>query len=98
MLGEDGAEILGLEGKGIYPKYVVFKHPSFVPEQVIAHAYEEVMGIGMNLPRVEEFVFVLKPGTDRHARVALAAYAQSVMVDKPLLGEELMQVIADGPR
>ena len=86
------------QDEGIYPKYVVFKHPDFVPEQVIAHAYEQAMGIGMNLPIVEEFVFVLKPGTDRHARVAIAAYAQSVMEEKPLLGEELMQIVADGPR
>jgi len=86
------------EDKGIYPKYVVFKHPDFVPAQVIAHAYEEVMGIGMNLPIVEEFVFVLKPGTDRHARLVIRAYAQSVMDEQPLLGEELMQIGADGPR
>ncbi len=84
-----------LETEGIYPKYVVFKHPGFVPEQVIAHAYEQVMGIGMNLPRVKEFVFVLKPGTDKHARVAIAAYAESVRYDKPVLSQELRQIISD---
>ena len=84
-----------LETEGIYPKYVVFKHPGFVPEQVIAHAYEQVMGIGINLRRVEEFVFVLKPRTDPHARVALAAYAESVRYDKPILSSELRQIISD---
>jgi len=89
------------EPEGIYPKYVVFKHPFFAPTSIIARAYEELSQGSRReelLRQVQDFVFVLKPGKDRHARVAIAAYAQSVMVDKPLLGEELMQVIADGPR
>ncbi len=86
--------------KGIYPKYVVFKHPPFEPSSVTAGAIEFSVDYSPLIPleQVEEFCFVLKPGTDHHARVAIAAYAQSVMGDSPLLGEELMQIISDGPR
>ncbi len=87
-----------LETEGIYPKYVVFKHPDFVPFWMEARAAPPEIGESIPLEVVEDFCFVLKPGSDRHARVAMAAYAQSVMEDKPLLGEELMQIVADGPR
>jgi len=91
------------EDRGIYPKYVVFKHPEYEPTWIEAQTFS-ISGPtfpgeqGDKLDLVEEFIFVLKPGSDRHARVAMAAYAQSVMEDKPLLGEELMQIVADGPR
>lgn len=86
------------EDKGIYPKYVVFKHPDFIPFWLEGRAAPPEIGHSVPLELVGDFCFVLKPGSDRHARVAIAAYAQSVMEDKPLLGEELMQIISDGPR
>jgi hypothetical protein len=42
----------------------------------------------------ESFVFVLKPDSDHHARVALAAYAESVSLTKPRLGNDLRMVLA----
>lgn len=41
----------------------------------------------------DEFLFVLKPETDPHARVALAAYAWSVREEKPLLHADLWDVL-----
>ncbi len=93
------------ESKGLYPKYVVFKHPEYEAAAFEAYAVVGFTDRGGKLAynsrtidQVEDFYFVLKPGSDRHARVAMAAYAQSVMEDDPLLGEELMQIINDGPR
>ncbi len=93
------------ESKGLYPKYVVFKHPGYVVAAFEGSAIVDFTDragdlafTGRPLEQVEDFYFVLKPGSDRHARVAMAAYAQSVMEDDPLLGEELMQIINDGPR
>ncbi len=86
--------------KGIYPKYVVFKHPDFVPELIEAVAYPErgdrdgFIAPQLIMP-IKEFVFVLKPRTDPHARVAIAAYAESVRYDKPILSSELRQIISD---
>ncbi len=85
---------------GIYPKYVVFKHPDFIPELIEAVAYHPHPQEGGFRPPdtlfpIREFVFVLKPGTDKHARVAIAAYAESVRYDKPELSHELRQIISD---
>ena len=86
-----------LETEGIYPKYVVFKHPDFVPDLIEAVAYPPYKG-GFTPPEtlfpIQEFVFVLKV-TDHHARVAMAAYAESVRYDKPVLSSELRQIISD---
>lgn len=42
---------------------------------------------------VEVFTFVLKPNNDHHARVAIAAYAASCAIDKPLLSKDLYDLI-----
>lgn len=44
---------------------------------------------------VRDFVFVLKPMTDPHARLAMAVYAESVKKDKPKLSEEMKQYLED---
>ncbi len=87
------------QDEGIYPKYMVFKHPDFIPDLIEAYAYHQYTGAGFTPPMpllpIGEFVFVLKPGTDKHARVAIAAYAESVRYDKPILSSELRQIISD---
>jgi len=45
------------------------------------------------LEEVTDFVFVLKPSTDHHARVALAAYAWSCREDSPQLFSDLLDVL-----
>lgn len=47
------------------------------------------------LEEVTDFIFPLKPDTDHHARVALAAYAASVSEEKPRLAKDLFRVLAD---
>jgi hypothetical protein len=54
------------------------------PSDVIGYAEE-----------VHDFIFPLKPDTDHHARVALAAYAASVAEEKPRLAQDLFQVLSD---
>lgn len=43
----------------------------------------------------DEFLFVLKPKTDPHAQVALAAYAWSVKREKPLLHVDLLDILRE---
>jgi len=90
------------EVKGLYPKYLVFRHPEEdFPVLRASHMHvhgDPPLPHEHSLELVDDFCFVLKPGSDRHARVGVAAYAQSVMEDDPMLGEELMQIITDGPR
>lgn len=81
--------------RGIYPKYVVFKHPK---EEVknFGGAYttpDSVRGYPMEL--VEDFVFVLKPLKDKAARVAMAAYAEAIYEEKPQLAKDLWEVLGD---
>lgn len=45
------------------------------------------------LEEVEAFVFPLKPDSDIHARVAIAAYAESVRGEKPQLASDLRDVL-----
>lgn len=54
----------------------------------VVHLVEE-------LEEVTDFIFPLKPDTDHHARVALAAYAASVTEEKPLLARDLFAVLRD---
>lgn len=43
---------------------------------------------------VDAFTFVLKPNNDHHARVAIAAYAASCAIDKPLLSADLYDLLS----
>ncbi len=89
-----------LEHEGIYPKYLVFKHPFFIPTMVDAWAYEEIsQGVGHKrqekLTQVKDFVFVLKPSTDKDAVIALAAYAMAVRDDNPQLSADLRGIVEE---
>lgn len=44
---------------------------------------------------VDEWTFVLIPEKDPHARVAIAAYAESIRAFRPQLATELDQVLSD---
>lgn len=86
--------------QGIYPKYVVFKHPKQEVEHFQAKAwipqpgYENAWDIP-TLELVDDFVFVLKPIKDKHARIAMAAYAESVKEEKPQLAKDLYEILGD---
>ena len=88
-----------LEHEGIYPKYLVFKHPDFIPSTVNARAFGPITDKSgeshwtEKLAPVEDFVFVLKPDSDHHARVAIAAYAESVSLENPGLAKDLRDVL-----
>jgi hypothetical protein len=85
--------------KGIYPKYVVFKHPDFeMADAFVTTRYDEGNETGVevyDLEQVKDFTFVLKPLKDRHARLALAVYAESVRSEKPRLAAELKEILDD---
>ncbi len=83
---------MSLEHEGIYPKYLVFKHPDYIPEVISAWSEGEDQGT-QRLILVEDFVFVLKPNTDQHARVAIAAYAESVGIENPGLADDLRAIL-----
>ncbi|KKM76511.1 hypothetical protein LCGC14_1379270, partial [marine sediment metagenome] len=88
-----------LEEDGLYFKYRVFKEP----DDVYSHptsmmAFYTIKGAEMITKLAKEvssFIFVLKPDTDHHARVALAAYAKSVAIEKPRLHNDLMEILTD---
>lgn len=88
------------EPPGIYPKYLVFHYIeghdwSNEKFQVYArHENKDVHHVH-NLDEVDDFCFVLKPIKDKHARVALAAYAESVKDEKPNLHRDIMEVLSD---
>lgn len=94
------------EDDGVYIKYRVFRepegegieHPVEVDAQYLYKKYDEGTGVTemwhQELEEVTEFVFPLKPDTDHHARVALAAYAASVRVEKPSLASDLEDLLA----
>lgn len=82
---------------GLYDKYRVFREPDNVEEHPVGMDayYTNSQGREDRLEEVREFVFVLKPDSDHHARVALAAYAASVEIDKPQLAQDLKEVLGD---
>lgn len=80
--------------QGIYPKYLVFDHPPFEPDSIYADAVAEEISETFRLTLVEDWVFVLKPKKDYHARVALAAYAESVRHWNSKLADDLDVVLA----
>lgn len=91
---------------GLYYKYRVFREPDDVDTHPIPMtAYyrrhgdrhfewpnEDPVGYAKE---VTDFIFPLKPDTDHHARVALAAYAVSVSEEKPHLARDLFDVLRD---
>lgn len=95
-MGKDGKETIE-EPRGLYFKYRVFREPDDVvshPAEIQA-TYETDDWRSAVLEEVKEFIFPLKPDTDHHARVALAAYAFSVAIDDPQLAEELLDILSD---
>lgn len=89
---------------GLYDKYRVYKEPHDVDEHPVPadgpryttnKTYAPGKPIEAYMEEVREFVFVLKPDSDPHARVAMAAYAESVQGEKPMLAEDLRSVLRD---
>lgn len=82
---------------GLYDKYRVFREPEDTDEHPVGMDayYTNSQGREDRMEEVREFVFVLKPDSDHHARVALAAYAASVQLDKPQLAMDLREVLSD---
>jgi hypothetical protein len=90
------------EPDGLYEKYRVFKEPtSVLIDEVLGHpvgmecTYDNpaVAGGRLYAEELHQFFFVLKPDSDYHARVAIAAYAESVERDKPALAQDLRDVL-----
>lgn len=85
---------------GLYEKYRVFKEPDNDYEEghpvpvIGPHFLPDEYGDAIELEEVTTFVFVLKPDTDHHARVALAAYAASCHQDRPQLSDDLMRLLS----
>lgn len=81
-----------MQKDGVYPKYLVFKHPDYIPDEVQCNSW---LGNDWEaLELVEDFIFPLKPSTDRHARVALAAYAASCQGENPQLTRDILDALA----
>lgn len=85
---------VGENDQGIYPKYVVFKHPK---EETTGYqgVYMSRAGIPKHMDLVDDFCFVLKPIKDKHARIAMAAYAESIKDEKPQLARDIYEVLGD---
>ena len=90
----------------LHVKYRVFREPMEAKEHPapvearwaddrVTHGRQgpESYTMYYELDEVDSFTFVLKPDTDHHARVALAAYAASVRPFKPRLAEDLLGVL-----
>ena len=91
--------------KGLYPKYIVYRWPDdpldIEPEIRAVYMADVQIGpegpgeIWSEMEQVKGFLFVLKPDTDQHARVALAAYAESVRPTDPTLASDLEMVLGE---
>lgn len=93
----------------LFPKYRVFREPEDdLPEdrrppsdeghpvRMIATYPAPLSRSGYELAEeVQGFLFVLKPDSDHHARVALSAYAASVAPFKPGLAKDLRDVLSE---
>jgi hypothetical protein len=92
---EFALEMIGPEPDGLYNKYRVFREPENVEEHPtdLEAIYQDSDGATRFSEEVREFVFVLKPDSDRHARIAIAAYAESVDLEKPQLAEDLREIL-----
>ena len=92
-----------IEMDGLYPKYIVYRWPtdSFDDDPQIRASYLADVTVGpegqgevwLEMEQPRGFLFVLKPDTDQHARVALAAYAESVRPSDPRLASDLEVVL-----
>ena len=82
---------------GLYEKYRVFKEPENAPQHPVpvVTSFYDFEGAKQELEEVEGFIFPLKPDTDPHARVALAAYAWSIQSEKPFLSADLLGVLSE---
>jgi hypothetical protein len=90
---------------GLYPKYIVYRWPTEALglEPDVHATYLRDFQVGPDGPgevweemeQVQGFVFVLKPSTDQHARVAIAAYAESVRPNDPRLAADLDVVLSE---
>lgn len=83
--------------QGLYPKYLVFKHPKLDIASISAEAVVLDGEVGGKVPLdlVNDFTFILKPIKDKHARVALAAYAESCKEEYPHLSQDIYEVLSD---
>lgn len=79
-MGEAIAEV----PEGVYDKYRVIK---------VADIIDAGMDIQINAIAITEFVFVLRPDRDYHARVALTTYAMSVSAYNPALSKDLFDAL-----
>lgn len=82
---------------GLYYKYRVFREPDDADDHPVPMdcEYHDADNKIRYMEEVKEFVFVLKPDSDPHARVALAAYGQSVRSEKPQLYDDLWEILRD---
>ena len=88
---------------GMYTKYRVFREPDIEtseghPVEIVAYYYlsPPVGNMGENLIEVDDgMLFVLRPVNDKHAQVALAAYAESCLQDMPKLSQDITDMLGD---
>jgi hypothetical protein len=80
--------------RGIYPKYVVFRHPEKDEGNAFGYWIQDEFSEVDNLELIEDFTFTLRPSKDYHARVALAAYAESVRHWNPQLAEDVENALS----
>lgn len=81
--------------QGIYPKYVVFKHPKVEVDRFGGAYREAVTGDVYPMEQIKDFVFVLKPLKDKAARVAMASYAEEIFDEKPQLARDIWEILGD---
>lgn len=82
------------QDRGIYPKYLIYKYPKGISPLDIRTAVATSNTTEVLEP-VDDFCFVLKPLHDKHARIAMAAYAESVKEEKPQLAADLYEILGD---
>ena len=88
----------------LYIKYRVFDEPSEMttdghPVQAVASYFvgfcDQDGEVWASMKETKDFVFVLKPDSDRHARIALAAYSESCREEFPNLSKDLRAIAND---
>ena len=86
---------------GLYTKYRVFREPDVEtqeghPVEVIAYCFVNGPDEGTSIEEVDDgMLFVLRPANDRHAQVALAAYAESCRDEMPQLSADVLDMLGD---
>lgn len=95
------------EDQGHYWKYRVFKepvdqdvqdidsigHPVPVDAQYLSAENEGGFELWNTLEEIEGDFFLLRPESDHHARVAIAAYAYSCRIEQPELAADLILMV-----